>query len=389
MREIEIPDPVKLSRYKQSPGHGPNILFFSGGTALRGVSRELIGYTHNSTHIITPFDSGGSSAVIRDAFDMPAVGDIRNRLMALADLSVPGNKEIFALFTYRLSKKDSPQFLLEELRRMTEGDHVLVSLLPESKRSIISGYFRQFLEFMPDDFDLRGASVGNLMLTAGYLANGRRMERVLTAFSELACIRGVVRPVVNGDHHLAAELADGSVIVGQHLLTGKEAAPLTSKIDRVWLTEALDSPEPVEVAISDQMKESITHADLICYPVGSFYSSVVANILPYGVGEAVSSNKCPKVFVPNPAHDPELIDHSVEDQVVRLQEYLIASGAPDATSALEYVLVDSKNGEYLGGFDKSAVEKLGVEVIDCPLTTESSSPYFDEDRLVQALLSLA
>ncbi|MBI9079660.1 MAG: GAK system CofD-like protein [Pseudodesulfovibrio sp.] len=387
-RENDILDSVTLERYRRSPEQGPAILFFSGGTALRDVSRILVEYTHNSIHIITPFDSGGSSAIIRNGFDMLAVGDIRNRLMALVDLSVVGNRELYALFTCRLSKRDTREELVKELERMAEGEHFLVKMVPEPMRAIICEYFVQFLNVMSDDFDLRGASIGNIMLAAGYLANRTRFESVLSTFSELAQVRGVVRPVLDKSLHLAAELADGSVVVGQHLLTGKEASPLTSRIEKVWLTDSLDAREPVTTCIADNLKERIAGADLVCYPVGSFYSSVVANLLPQGVGEAVAANGCPKVFIPNPAHDPELLGHSVADQVACLQEYLMASGAPDAQSALQIVLVDSQSGEYPGGFDRGAVEMLGVEVVDCSLMTESSSPYFDGERLVHALLSL-
>ena len=66
------------------PPLGPRLVFFTGGTALRDLSRQLIHYTHNSVHLVTPFDSGGSSAALRRSFAMPAVGDIRNRLLALA-----------------------------------------------------------------------------------------------------------------------------------------------------------------------------------------------------------------------------------------------------------------------------------------------------------------
>lgn len=386
--EAEIPDFAKLKRCKQSPENGPKILFFSGGTALRGVSRALLNYTHGSIHIITPFDSGGSSAVIREVFDMLAVGDIRNRLMALADLSVAGNREIFALFTYRLSRKDPPEALLAELGRLAKGEHVLINLVPEPKRTVIRAHFQQFLTVMPEGFDLRGASIGNIILTAGYLANDNKLEPVLNAFSELACVRGKVRPVVNANLHLAARLADGSVIVGQHMLTGKEAAPLTSKIEQLWLTGSPGDQKPVAITIPDTTYDHIAGADLICYPIGSFYSSVVANLLPDGVGKAVAANGCPKVFIPNPTHDPELIGHSVTEQVVRLQDYLIASGAPDAASVLGFVIIDSTGGEYPGGLDKEAIERLGVTVIDCLLVTESSAPYFDDERLVQALLSV-
>ncbi|MGL1861680.1 MAG: GAK system CofD-like protein [Pseudodesulfovibrio sp.] len=372
----------------ESPKHGPRILFFSGGTALRGVSRELIRYTHNSAHIITPFDSGGSSAVLRNAFSMPAVGDIRNRLMALTDLAVKGSSEIFALFTYRLSKNDTQFVLMDELQRLADGNHVLINLVPEPTRGIIREYFCGFLNAMPDDFDLRGASIGNIVLTAGYLAEEGQLSSVIDIFSELAQVRGIVRPVVDGDLHMAAELADGSVVVGQHLLTGKEVAPLSSKVSRVWLTDSLASSAPVSVSVGDEVRQLISEADLICFPVGSFYSSVVVNLLPLGVGEAVAANPCPKVFVPNPVGDPELFGHSVEDQARALHKYLVQSGAPDEGCILTHIVMDSQ-AEYPGNTDAEQLDALGIRVIETPLVVDESEQLFSSKRLVEALISLS
>ena len=44
------------------PDGGSRILFFSGGTALAPVAAELSRHTRNAVHVITTFDSGGSSA---------------------------------------------------------------------------------------------------------------------------------------------------------------------------------------------------------------------------------------------------------------------------------------------------------------------------------------
>ena len=63
-RELRIPDNIRIQRSLRIPEFGPKILFFSGGTAIRDLSACLINYTHNSIHLITPFDSGGSSAKI-------------------------------------------------------------------------------------------------------------------------------------------------------------------------------------------------------------------------------------------------------------------------------------------------------------------------------------
>jgi len=72
-RLARIPDPVRVDRYRRAPELGPRILFFSGGTAINTLSRVLKVHTYNSTHMVTPFDSGGSSAALRQAFHMPAI----------------------------------------------------------------------------------------------------------------------------------------------------------------------------------------------------------------------------------------------------------------------------------------------------------------------------
>jgi CofD-related protein of GAK system len=368
------------------PAEGPRMVFFSGGTALRGMSRVLVSRTHNSVHIVTPFDSGGSSAVLRRAFAMPAVGDIRNRLMALADLSAPGSRQIFALFTYRLSRNESDAALRNELERMARGEQLLVALVPEPARAAVMAGFRAFLDIMPDGFDLRGASVGNLMLTAGYLAHDRRLAPAIGEMAGLARVCGLVRPVVDRDMHLAAELEDGSVVVGQHRLTGKETGPIASRIMRLWLTESLESAEPAEVRADESLLAHVRDADMICYPVGSFYTSVVANLLPLGVGRSVAECAGPKVFVPNPVGDPELLGHTVERQANLLRRYLRAGGAPEGAEVLSHVLVDGR-ASYPGGLDQARLRSLGVRVHDCPLLGDDG--LFDPVLLADALTSLA
>ncbi len=387
-REVEIPDRLKIERYRRTPELGPTILFFSGGTALKKVSRELIRYTHNSVHLITPFDSGGSSAVIRKAFRMPAVGDIRNRLMSLADQSVQGNPEIYDIFAHRLPKDMKQEELQRELQRMADGKHPLVTRIPDPMRKIIRNHFHQFIELMPESFDLRGASIGNLVLTAGYLGNRKQMDPVIYIFSKLVQVCGTVRPILNKDLHLAARLQDGSVVVGQHRMTGKEVDPLSSPIEDIWLTNSTESADPVEVEIRKKVRDRIADADLICYPIGSFYSSVVANLLPQGVGRAVAQNTCPKVFIPNTGYDPEAFGLSILEQVARLQKYLLCSGAPAGADVLGHVIVDTRNGQYQGGVDKEGIRKQGVRFVDCTLVTEESAPFIDERRLTEVLLSL-
>lgn len=387
-REVEIPNHMALARLEKCPELGPRLLFFSGGTALRRTSARLVNYTHNSVHVITPFDSGGSSAKLRLAFKMPAVGDIRNRLMALADQSLRGNPEIFALFAHRLPQAESQEQLRMTLDQMVRGKHLLVACIHDPMRKIVRNHLAMLQQSLPDDFDLRGASIGNLVLAGGYLANRRHLDPVIFMFSNLVQVRGTVRPVVNKNLHLAAELADGSLVVGQHKMTGKETAKLASPIERLYLSD--DTGRPVDQPIREKMSSLIHSAELICYPMGSFHSSVLANLLPRGVGQAVSRAACPKVYVPSTGLDPECLGLSVAEQVERLGQVLMAD-APGIrlSDVLHFVLVDQKHGQYPGGLDLARIRNLGVEVIDCPLIGYGHSPDIDDRFLAPILLSLA
>lgn len=373
------------------PENGPSIVFFSGGSALRGLSRELITCTHNSIHIVTPFDSGGSSAVLRKAFDMPAVGDIRNRLIALADRRGQWSPRVRALLALRLPKNKSNGLRLALLRDMAAGTHPLVKTLPGTARQTIAGLLSDFTRKMPPDFDLAGASIGNLVLAAGYLSGNRSMAHALAAFSELASVKGTVRPVADCSLQLGAVLENGRVVVGQHRITGKQIAPIESPVKELFLCRDETDPAPVDVPVDPDVRRLLGKADMVVYPMGSFYSSLVCNLLVRGVGEAVSRLQCPRVYVPNTAADPETPDMDVADQAAvllsTLKKDIPGGAAPE--NLLNGILVDRKNGSYPGGIDERRVREMGIELIDHPLVTRRSTPLIDEKRLTPALLSLA
>lgn len=76
---------------------------------------------------------------------------------------------------------------------------------------------------MPADFDPFRACVGNLILAGGYLHHKRVFGPVLAFLSRLLQTRGVVLPIVSESLHLAAELEDGSIVVGQHHFKNRAA----------------------------------------------------------------------------------------------------------------------------------------------------------------------
>jgi CofD-related protein of GAK system len=389
-RDVSIPSPIILERFKHYPALGPRVLFFSGGSALREVSRALTKYTHNSIHIITPFDSGGSSATIRRAFDMLAVGDVRNRLMALADTSIQGNPEIFELFAHRLSQQADQGELRTNLSLMAGGDHPMIRAIPDPMRKIIRTHIHQFEDLMPDSFDLRGASMGNLVLTAGYLTNRRHLDPVIYIFSKLVRVLGKVRPVTSTNAELAVCLEDGRKLVCQHRFTGKETGPITSPIKDIWLVPSEDGTIPFRPAIRTKIATCIDEAELICYPIGSFYSSLVANLLPAGVGKTVAANSCPKVYVPNPCPDLEALDLDITEQILRLLHYARQDDPKNIapSDVLDFVIIDSKNGTYTGLPDRDILARQGIGIIDTPLIHRNNGNHVDPDLFAGALLSL-
>ena len=390
-RSVVLPDEIRVARSHRAPELGARILLLSGGSALKALSRVLKQYTHNSIHLVTPFDSGGSSARLRETFGMLSIGDLRNRLIALADESIQGNPEIYRLFTYRFPWQENHSQLVKQLQDMIEGADPLVEVVPDPLRLIARTQLRVFGDRMPPDFDLRGASVGNLILTGAYLSHNRDIDSVLFLISKLVEVRGIVRPIVDANLQLAAELEGGEWVVGQHLITGKETQPLASPVADLRLVPSADDRRPAAVAIPGEVRQLIQGADLICYPMGSFYSSVISNMLPQGVGQAVASAGCPKVYIPNTGHDPEQLGMGIGRAAEVILSYLRRDAGPDyrTDDLLDFVLVDTKNASYSNVRDLARLEELGVELIDMDLVTPRSHPALDPERLTHVLLSLA
>lgn len=370
------------------PALGPRLVFFTGGTALREVSRSLTRLTHHSVHLMTPFDSGGSTASLRRAFAMPAVGDIRNRLAALADRDIiPA--AVLELWEHRLPEHGDPDELRRLLRGMGESIHPCWRELPDVFAASMRLNLSFFLRRMPPHFDARYASLGNLMLAGGYLEHRRDFGPVLAFFSRLLQVRGVVTPIVEENLHLAALLDDGSRVVGQH-----HFSRLEQRIRRLFLTvHEPDRPfrdmTPCRPAITSTAATYLQSAGLICYPMGSFYTSVLANLLPAGVGRAVRAADCPKVFLPNSGRDKEVCGLSVPGQARMILDALRAD-CPDARpeELLQWVVVDRRHGVYEGGCDTTALAELGLRVLDVDMVCPDLPERHDPDKVARLLCGL-
>ncbi|MCO4763652.1 MAG: GAK system CofD-like protein [Myxococcales bacterium] len=357
---------------------------------MRGLSKSLLSHTWQSVHLVTPFDSGGSSASLRRAFGIIAVGDLRNRMLALADPDRPGFMAMAALLARRLPARATPERRTAVLAAIANGSSPEIPHLSPNVAAAAQADMTAFLAAMPPDFDLSAASVGNLLLVGAWLRAGRQMAVALERWSTLLAVRGVVRPVVEADLHLAFDLTNGEAVIGQHKMTGVSQPIPAAAVNSVRLVRSLDGDDPADVEVTPAVSELVRGADLICYPMGSFYSSVLANLLPNGVGTAIASAQCAKVFVPNTGHDPEQRGLTVGAATERLVATAL-SAAPDAapSDVLDAVIIDQDNGAYPAGMDLHRVREMGIHIIDMPLVTRNSAPGLDADRLSSLLVRLA
>ncbi|WP_422378092.1 GAK system CofD-like protein [Roseibium sp.] len=385
-RAVRMPDPFRIERFLSNPKLGPRLLFFSGGSALNGVSQQLKRFTHNSIHLVTPFDSGGSSQGLRLAFNMPAIGDLRSRLMALADETVLGHPDVFRLFTHRYARTADKVDLAGELDAMISGTHPLVEAIEQPMRTLIQNQLGTFRTACPKSFDLRGASIGNLILAGGYLNQNQQLEPIIFLVSKLVGVQGTVRAVADDNLHLGAELANGETVIGQHLLTGKEHAPLISPIKDFFLNQGLKVKNRAEAVFPDRNRSLVQSADLICYAPGSFYTSLVANLLPRGVGQAVASRTVPKVYVPSLGPDPETGELTLPDKVHTLLTYLLrdAGSSCPVHKLLNFVIVDESVPEE----EVQEIRARGISILRLNLVSRTSAPYYDPVPLCEALVSL-
>ena len=376
---------------RHAPELGPSVLFFTGGTALADISRELAGHTYNSVHVVTPFDSGGSSASLRRVLDIPAVGDLRNRLLALAD-STMTPVEALALCKHRLPEEGARDELLQELYYLASARSAVWADMPRVFGEVLRLHLHYFLEAMPAPFDPRGACLGNLILAGGWVHHGGDLLPTLGILSRLLHVRGLVLPVVQENLHLAAELANDELVVGQHRITGRRR-PLPAPVRRLFLTrqrpESALPPTECRPRVASLVATYIRAADCICYPMGSFYTSLLANMLPAGVGAAVREAECPKLYIPNSGIDPEQRGLSVADSVALLLKTLRrdAGSQTPAARLLHVVLVDSAHGSYPDGIDAEGVRSQGIALRDIPLVQTDNVQRHIPELATRAILS--
>ena len=90
---------VEVIYQRRVLARGPRVVAIGGGTGLSTLLRGLKAHTSNLTAVVSVADDGGSTGKLREQLGVPAVGDIRNCMIALSE----DENLMSRLFRYRFT----------------------------------------------------------------------------------------------------------------------------------------------------------------------------------------------------------------------------------------------------------------------------------------------
>ncbi|KIH71633.1 gluconeogenesis factor YvcK family protein [Salinicoccus roseus] len=288
------------------------ITLVGGGTGLSVLARGLRKYPVDISAIVSVADDGGSTGLIRDQIDMPAPGDIRNVLTALSDVET----KIENLFAYRFKKEA-----------------------------------------------LGGHALGNLMLAAMYDMTGDFAVAV-KELSKILNVKGTVIPSTNISPKLAARMEDNSIIVGESYIP-----EVKQKIEEVYLI-------PNDTVATPEAIEAIKASDVIVFGPGSLYTSIIPNLLPEGMREAVEDAKGIKVYVSNiMTQMGETLGYSAADHLEAINRHM-------GSNVVDFIILNEEDikgrvSDYYSRNDMTTVES------DRERLKEMGATVVTDDHLVQ------
>ncbi len=282
------------------------VVVLGGGTGSSTLLRGLKEFPLDLTAIVSVCDDGRSTGVLREEFSIPAVGDIRRVLVALSETE----PLVMELFNYRFKTTS----------------------------------------------DLDGHTVGNLLLTASSEITGNLSDGI-EALSKVFNLKGKVVPLTEDNVVLMGEMEDGSIIEGEHRITGTSGV-----IKRVFYKE---KPVPTKEAV-----KAIEDADLILLSMGSVFTSIIPNLICDEIVDAMERSHGKIMYVCNMVTQPgETEEFKVSDHIKLLNQYLgkrkidvvIANdGKIDEDMAKRYESLEQKDAVIL---DKHETENLVDKVI--------------------------
>jgi uncharacterized cofD-like protein len=212
--------------------------------------------------VVTMFDSGGSSGVLRDELGVLPPGDILKCALALA-------------------------------RNAREARRVLLARLPTLEHARLGGH-----------------TGGNLLLSMMQRYSGDFLDAIDGLRALLGC-RGRVWPVSVQQASVCAEYGDGSATRGEvEVDAGQSSGQF---VHRIWLEPA--------VSIHPAVAEAVAQFDAVIIGPGSFYTSLMPIFLVRGVADALQKMQGPIVLVANLLTEGRgMVGFTAADAVSRIED---------------------------------------------------------------------
>ncbi|HGO5814224.1 TPA: uridine diphosphate-N-acetylglucosamine-binding protein YvcK [Mannheimia haemolytica] len=211
------------------------VVVLGGGHGLGRLLSALPFLKERLTGIVATTDNGGSTGRIRSQQEVIAWGDLRNCLNQIIVKPTVASR----LFEYRFGGTG----------------------------------------------ELAGHNLGNLILTALENMQIRPLEGI-NLVRELLHVRSQLIPMSETPVHLVAILASGESIFGEVAIDALTETPVQLTLDR----HLSATPEAIS---------AIQAAELILLGPGSFFTSIMPNLLVTDIADAIAKSKAKVVFIDN------------------------------------------------------------------------------------------
>lgn len=236
------------------------VTVIGGGTGLSVILKGLVKLDEFDVRaIVTVADDGGSTGRLREHYQMPAMGDIRNVMLAMGS-----DEGLFSqLMNYRFTGSE----------------------------------------------DVGGHNLGNLILTALTQITGNFNEAI-SSICKVLNVKGEIIPATSEIISLYAEMDDGVIVRGEHNIP-----EYRHYIDHVYYDH--------DVKATKRAVEVINDADVIIFGLGSLYTSIIPNLIISDIRKAINESSAKMVYVCNAmSQGGETDNYSVEDHVRAIHKHL-------------------------------------------------------------------
>lgn len=299
---------------------GPEVVALGGGHGLAVSLAALRACTDRLTGVVGMADNGGSSGRLRAGIGVPPPGDLRMALAALC------------------------------------GD---------------DSWGRTWSRVVQHRFaagDVAGHAVGNLLITALWEQSGD----LVTSLDWVAALLGAhgrVLPVSTQALDIVADVLDAPGHPGLSQVRGQAQVAVTAGVVQEIHLEPADPPACPE-AVS-----AILAADALVMGPGSWYTSVIANLLVPDIRAAFQSSPARRILVLN------LVAQKGETSGFSPQGHLAALRRAFPDLSFDVVLADPEHVPDRGALEQAAAE-LGGELLLRPVCDTHAGPGHHDPRLL-------